>query len=71
MVEGLASPLLRTLDMAQLATNRHLIASTDRHLIEKILKMLNAAIEQCLIRKEQITPLINAFAITVAPDQKP
>lgn len=66
-VDGLLQDMLRTMETVRSSSYRNLAAPD----IRKVLQLLDSALQVCSERKDQIAPLINAFASAIAPPAKP
>lgn len=70
-ISDLSEQFLPALDAAKKTDFLSNIASINRREIQNLLTMLQSAIEQCSIRKNQIAPLIKAFVIAKDATETP
>lgn len=69
-IETIAPALIADLEIAGSSTDFN-VNQSHRAQLTKVLRMLGSTIELCQTRKDQIAPLINAFASAVNIQTKP
>ncbi|MBU1364320.1 MAG: hypothetical protein KKE51_10900 [Gammaproteobacteria bacterium] len=70
-VDGLLQDLLRTMETVRSSNYRNLATPDIRKQVQEVLRLLDSALLVCSERKDQIAPLVNAFANAIAPPAKP
>ncbi|PKO27893.1 MAG: hypothetical protein CVU32_02205 [Betaproteobacteria bacterium HGW-Betaproteobacteria-5] len=70
-VDSLLQDLLRTMETVRSSSNRNLTAPDFRKQVQEVLRLLDSALQVCSERKDQIAPLVNAFARAIAPPATP
>lgn len=70
-VDALHQELLQTLETVRAAGVRNLIAAGNIRQIEHVQELLHSATQLCSERKDQIAPLVHAFAKVMDTPAKP
>lgn len=70
-VDGLLQDLLLTMEIVRSSSYLNLVVPDIRNQVQEVLLLLDSALLVCSERKDQIAPLVNAFANAIAPPAKP
>lgn len=70
-VDGQLQDLLLTMETLRSLDFRNLTEPSQRKQVEQLLELLGSTIQVCSERKDQIAPLINAFAIAINTPGEP